>query len=156
VKVTRAKITRIDASSDETVNEYYRGLGAEFRRLVEREGIDAFLLATDIIVDVDRTESLLEVFTENRIPVFVQVGEVLVEHGALMNVSAYEVEGGGICSARSIAQALSGTPLPDLPQEYRNSPFLTLNLDVAERIGFKPTFDILLACERIFTSGTGE
>ncbi|MDR2572351.1 MAG: hypothetical protein LBD23_18925 [Oscillospiraceae bacterium] len=69
-----------------------------------------------------------------------------------MNVSAIEVEGQGIFGARSITRALTGTPLNEIPQEYRNSPFLTLNLGVADRIGFKPTFETLLASGRIFIS----
>ena len=155
IKITRSQITRIDTSSDNTVNAYYEDLRKEFKRLLELEGIDAFMLTTDIILDVERTEYLLEIFTENKIPVFVQVGETLVEHGALMNVSALEMEGFGIFGARSITQALAGTPLQELPQEYRNSPYLVLNLDTAEKIGYKPTFDTLLACERVYTSGAG-
>jgi len=153
VHIARSKISRIDLSQ-ESEDEYYERLLTEFVRLVERERIDAFLLTTDIIIDVSRTQALLEVFTENNIPVFVQVGEQLVENGALMNVSALEMEGLGIFIARSVTLALTGTPLSELPQEFRNSPFLSLNLDVAERIGFKPTFDTLLACERVFTSGS--
>ena len=155
IRMTHSQIARIDTSSEDTVNRYYEHLNAEFKRLVEQEGIDAFMLTTDIVLDVERTEELLEVFTENKIPVFVQVGEVLVERGALMNVSALEMEGLGVFSARSITQALAGAPLSELPQEYRNSPYLILNLDVAERIGFKPTFDMLLACERVYTSNPG-
>ena len=150
VRVTESQISRIDQSTQESENAYYENLSAEFKRLVENEGIDAFMLTTDIILDSGKVEQLLEVFTENKIPVFVQIGQHLVEHGALMNVSPMEVEGQGIFGARSITQALTGTPLNELPQEYRNSPFLTLNLDVADRIGFKPTFETLLASERIF------
>ena len=141
-----------EAHRYERIEGYYSGLKDEFRRLVEQEGIDAFMLTTDIIIDMSRTEYLLEVFTENMLPVFVQVGESFVQRGALMNVSAVEMVGSGIFGARSITQALSGTPLAELPMEFRNSPYLSLNLDVAEKIGFRPTFEMLLASEKIFTS----
>lgn len=152
IKVTPSHIERIDTSSAENIEQYYTDLVAEFRRLVEKDGIDAFMLTVDIIVDLDRAEELLEPFTSNNIPVFVQAGEQFVESGALMNVSALEMEGLGVFSARSITQLLAGTPLSQLPQEYRNSPFLVLNLDVAEKIGYRPTFETLLACEHVYTA----
>ena len=156
VNMTRSKITRVDASTEESIENYYTRLGREFKRLVEDVGVDAFMLTTDIIIDSTRTAGLLEVFTENGIPVFVQVGEGFVRDGALMNVSAFESEGLGIFGARSITQALSGTPLYELSQEFGHSPYLTINLDIAERIGFRPTFEMLLASENIFTSSGRE
>ena len=152
VRVTRSQITRIDASTERMTEEYYENLKDVFRRLVVQNGVDAFMLTTDIILDAARTADLLEIFTENSIPVFVQVGEAPVRHGALMHVSAAEIVGHGAFSARAITQVLSGTPLSEVPQEFRNSPYLNLNLDVAERIGFRPTFEMLLASENIFTS----
>ena len=152
VRISRSLINRVDMSSEQAEEEYYLSLEAEFRRMAEREGIDAFMLTTDIILDVTRVEHLLEVFTENRIPVFVQVGDLLVQNGALMNVSTFEMEGMGIFIARTITQALSGTPVSELPMEFKNSPYLSLNLDVAERIGFWPSFEMLLSSENIFSS----
>ena len=151
VNVSRYQISRIDVSSEESIEAYYRDLGEEFGRMVA-QNIDAFMLTTDIIIDAARTADLLEVFTVNSIPVFVQVGEGFVRDGALMNVSAVDSEGLGIFGARTITQVLTGTPLHELSQEFRNSPYLNLNLDVAERIGFRPTFEALLASENIFTS----
>ena len=149
--ISKSQITRIDTSTPQSVEEYYLELKEEFERMVYDNGVDAFILTTDIIVDVTRTADLLEVFTENGIPVFVHVGLALVQHGALMHVSAAENVGQGQFSARSITHALSGTPLSELSQEFINSPYLNINLDVAERIGFRPTFEMLLASENIFT-----
>ena len=46
----------------------------------------------------------------------------------------------------------NGSVPEDLEQEYVSSPFLTLNLDVADEIGYKPSFEMLIACEKIICS----
>jgi ABC-type uncharacterized transport system substrate-binding protein len=70
-RVTRSSIPRIDMSSERSENTYYNDLRDKFIYLVEYGNIDAFMLTTDMILDLRRVEYLLEVFTENKIPVFV-------------------------------------------------------------------------------------
>ena len=51
-----------------------------------------------------------------------------------------------------IGSVFNGSVPEDLEQEYVSSPFLTLNLDVADEIGYKPSFEMLIACEKIICS----
>ena len=150
-RVTRSKISRIGVSSEEAIIRYYENLAAQLRHMSENEGIDAFMLGTDLILHVEMTEYLLSPFVENNIPVFVQSGEQFVEEGALMYFSDTELDSFTVFSARSITAALGGTPLSEIPQTLSTLPHMSLNLDVAMKIGYRPDFETFLSFSRIYT-----
>ena len=89
---------------------------------------------------------------EAGIPVFVQDGENYVESGGLLLVASTDNVGVGRFVAETIEQIAQGALPGDIPGEYVSSPYISLNLDTARRIGFQPDFDLLLACETIYSS----
>lgn len=145
ITITKRQITE-EAAAD--VSQ----LQAIYQELIEEEKIDAYMLNANLIgSDVD-VAALLEPFLEAEIPVFVQDGENYVESGGLLLVASTDNVGVGRFVAETIEQVAQGALPGDIPGEYVSSPYISLNLDTARRIGFQPDFDLLLACETIYSS----
>ena len=154
--ITKVKIDKLVSDESKDVEAYYNQLTQIYDDLVVHQKIDAYLLNTDVIIDEERTQELLKVFTENKIPVFVQIGEGYVKNGALMQVSPREYKGLGYFISNRIGCILNGAKPDELLQEYANSPFLSINLDTAEKIGFIPSFEMMLSSENIYVSEDDE
>ena len=91
--------------------------------------------------------------SDANIPVVAQVGSAYVKGGAaMMIVDPRDAVGTGPFVSNIIGSVFNGSVPEDLEQEYVSSPFLTLNLDVADEIGYKPSFEMLIACEKIICS----
>ena len=145
ITITKRQIT------EETAADVSQ-LQAIYQELIEEEKIDAYMLNANLIgSDVD-VAALLEPFMEAGIPVFVQDGENYVESGGLLLVASTDNVGVGRFVAETIEQVAQGALPGDIPGEYVSSPYISLNLDTARRIGFQPDFDLLLACETIYSS----
>ncbi|MGI6119646.1 MAG: ABC transporter substrate-binding protein [Desulfosporosinus sp.] len=151
-KITKVKIPKLASSNPEDENRYYAHLKEIYRKLVQEDKIDAYLINTDIITDDSRIGDLFQIFYEAKIPIFVQIGDNFVQNGALMQVSPRDYKGMGAFAANTIGAIFNGEKPGNLPQEYVSSPYLSLNLDVAEKIGFTPSFEMLLSCEHIYTN----
>lgn len=80
--ITESVTAKLAETGKAVEDAYYARLKAAFSDLVD-QGIDAFMLGTDIIKDEGRIRELLDIFYENRIPVFVQNGEYFVRRGRL-------------------------------------------------------------------------
>jgi len=150
--ITKVKIAKLESDKEEDKDAYYQNLKNIYNKLVYEDNIDAYLINTDVITDDSRMADLFEIFYKEKIPVFVQVGDNYIKNGALMQVSPRDYKGLGAFVSNMIGAVLNGAKLGELPQEYTSSPYLSLNLDVAEKIGFTPTFEMLLSCEYIYTS----
>ena len=129
---------------------YYNMLKAEYKALVDK-GIDAFLLNADMIRDEDQVEKLLEVFYEKNIPVFVQTSEYFVKDGATMIVTAVDSVTLSVFLADTLKKILHGAKPEELIQEYATPPFLSINLDVTDRIGLPISSDTLRSAENIYS-----
>lgn len=125
------------------------------RALVE-DGVDAYFLTADLIGSDMDVAAILEPLIEADIPVFVQDGENYVEQGALMLVASTDYVGVGRFVASTIEQVACGTAPGDISGEYVSSPYISINLDTARAIGFQPNFELLLACETIYSSETDQ
>ena len=151
-KITKVKIEKLESNNSEEKDQYYANLKEIYKKLVEEDKIDAYLINTDVITDDTRMKELFEIFYRHKIPVFVQVGDNYIKNGALMQVSPRDYKGLGAFVSNCIGAVFNGAKPGDLPQEYTSSPYLSLNLDVAEKIEFVPSFEMLLSCEYIYTS----
>ncbi len=151
-KITKVKIDKYVSDNPVVENAYYSNLKEIYRKLVQEEKIDAYLINTDIITDDTRMTDLFQVFYDAKIPIFVQVGDNYVQNGAFMLVSPRDYKGGGAFTANTIGAIFNGENPGNLPQEYVSSPYLSLNLDAAENIGYTPSFEMLLSCENIYTN----
>ena len=97
----------------------------------------------------DMLPALMEPFYEKKIPVFTQLkGEV--PFGALMSVADADFMGIGLFGAEAIIAALKNGSTRNLPQRYESTPYIVLNLEAAQKIGYRPPFDILLVADRIY------
>lgn len=151
-KITKVKVPKFVSENPADENSYYASLKGIYSRLVQEDQIDAYLINTDIITDDSKIKDLFQGFYEAKIPIFVQIGDNFVQNGAFMLVSPRDYKGMGAFASNTIGAIFNGESPGNLPQEYVSSPYLSLNLDVAEKIGFTPSFEMLLSCEHIYTN----
>jgi ABC-type uncharacterized transport system substrate-binding protein len=97
----------------------------------------------------DMLPALMEPFYEKKIPVFTQL-KMEVQFGALVSVADADFMGIGLFGAEAIAMVLKGGSTRNLPQVYESTPYIVLNLEAAQKIGYRPPFDILLVADRIY------
>ncbi|MBR4529138.1 MAG: hypothetical protein IKO80_02545 [Lachnospiraceae bacterium] len=145
-KITYRKIERGKSGDD----AYYSQLKKIYQELVS-EGIDAFLLNTDMIWNEERIPELLDVFYEKNIPVFVQSSEFFVEDGATMIVTASDATAQAPFLVHTMSTILHGGEPGSISQRFATPPFLSVNLEVADRIGFPVDDKMLLSAERIYS-----
>lgn len=149
-KISEKKIERIDTSSQEKKNLYYDNLKNVIRELIEKDGIDAFMLNTDIIVDKEVVNEICNIFYEKKIPVFVQTGEEFVENGALMTVVTMDARQQAPFFVNTMAAILNGKGTDELPQKYVSAAFPVINITAAEKIGYDIPGEILEYAEKIY------
>ncbi|MDD2421595.1 MAG: ABC transporter substrate binding protein [Heliobacteriaceae bacterium] len=150
--ITKVKIEKLSSENEGNKERYYSKLKEIYEQLIQEDKIDAYLINTDVVTDNSRMEELFKLFYEQKIPIFVQVGDNYIQNGAFMLVSPRDYKGLGAFVSYTLGAVCNGAKPGELPQEYTSSPYLSLNLDVADRIGFTPTFEMLLSSEYIYTS----
>ncbi len=136
-----------EPTSEQDVSRYRLDMAAAYGRLAEQ--VDAFYLTVGSI-DPDWLPTLLEPFNARKIPVFSQMGDSEVKAGALLSVTSSDFINIGRFGADTIIRALRGQPMNGLGQVYASTPQIILNFTTASKIGYKPTFDILLVADKIY------
>lgn len=132
-------------SSDEA--RYYRDLRVAYQEITKE--IDAMLLT----VSPTKPEMLAELLTpfyEHQIPVFSQGGALEVKYGALMSITQNDYQNLQKFTAGTITNVFHGSKPRELPQIFESTPRIILNLEVAKKIGYKPSFDILYVADEIY------
>jgi len=147
---------QVETLSEQTnakqVRSYYRMLEKTFRELAESGEIDAFMLNTDMIKDEKRIRELLEIFYEKNIPVFVQNGEYYVEYGALMVITASDAKVQAPFAVDAFGKILNGSRPGEVYQKFVIPPYLSINLEVADRLGYEVKQELLLSAEKLYSS----
>lgn len=139
--------------SFETEAAYYSELKKIYEKMISEDKVDAYILNTNVITSVDTAVDMMQMFFEAGIPVFAQVGSAYVKSGAaLLIVDPRDAVGTGPFVSNIIGSVFNGSLAGDLEQEYISSPYLTMNLDVADQIEYKPSFEMLIACEKIIST----
>jgi ABC-type uncharacterized transport system substrate-binding protein len=137
-----------DISSAETMEECMAGV----KYLVTQKKIDAFFIPA--LNGFDWVQSdvkpIFDFLMANKIPTFSREGTKSVKAGALMGFSTYDFSGRGKFLAERIIKILLGTSPRKLGMIDNATPKISLNIYVAEQIGFDPSFDILGASDEIF------
>ncbi len=95
---------------------------------------------------------LLKPFYDKRIPVFSQAGSIEVRNGALMSIARANFLGIGRFGADKIARIFNGSLSGELSQVFEDTPNIAINMEAADKIGYRPTFEILLVADEIYTS----
>lgn len=144
--ITKYQLARSEYSED----EYYRRLGEIYRDMINDDKVDAYILNTDVIPDANTARKMLSVFFEAGIPVFTQIGiSYTLEGASLMTIDVRDPSSSAEFMVSTIGAVLNGTDPSELKQEYASAPYMVLNLNVADLIGYKPSFDLLLSCEKL-------
>lgn len=150
-EITERKIdTLSDAKDKKQVKKYYQMLEKTFRELAEQKNVDAFMLNTDIIKDDSKIAELLDIFYQKKIPVFVQNGEYYVQDGAFMVVTASDAKVQAPFAVDAMAAILNGEKPGKVYQKFVPSPYLSVNLEVADRIDYKVKEELLLSAEKLY------
>lgn len=151
-------ITGVQISDDwstetaEGIKAYTEYLMGVYKDLI-KSGIDAYVLNADLLTGDMDVAALIEPFNAAGIPVFVQDGENYVREGALLLVASTDNQGVGQFVAEVIAKVAHGVRPGDISCEYVSSPYMSINLGSAKNLGFRPSFELLLSCETIYTEG---
>jgi ABC-type uncharacterized transport system substrate-binding protein len=98
----------------------------------------------------DLLDNVLQPFYEKKIPVFSQLGDEDVRRGALMSLARADFAGMGQFGAEQMTKLLNGAGADTLPLIYSDTPTIALNFQVANKIGYKPPFEILLVSDKVY------
>ena len=150
-KISERQIeTLTDGEDPKKVEAYYNTLKSEYKKLIEEDKIDAFMLNTDMIKDVARIEPLLQMFYDKGIPVFVQNGEYYVSYGAFMVITASDAQVQAPFAVNAMAQILNGAKPGEVYQKFVASPYLSINLATAASLDYQVPEEYLLSAEKIY------
>lgn len=145
-KIVREPVSQLaNANSSEA---FYTTLAEACARLAERA--DAMYFGVFPGIDPTRLTSIFAPLVARRIPVFAQQAPDDVRYGALMSVARADFGGIGRFGAGAMMRVLQGSKPRALSQVYENSANIILNLSVARAIGYRPSFEILLAADEVF------
>ena len=153
-ELVKYNIAECKRETEPEQEEYYGMLEKRIRQMAA-EGIDAFFLTVDLINDTNRLLSLLTPFYEKNIPVYLMDDVSYVQKGALMLISANDMENVGRFVADTIARIFNGAQAGSLPCIYTSAPSIYVNYDIARRIHYPLTFEFLSVCDEIFTEEGG-
>lgn len=135
--------------NDDDYDRYLNDVLTAHKKLSEK--VDAIYI-TNGAWKFEDLPRLLKPFYDKSIPVFSQAGSIEVRYGALMSIARADFSGIGSFGADRIARVLNGTSPGELSQIYEDTPNIAINIEVADKIGYKPTFDILLVADEIYTA----
>ncbi|MCR5031965.1 MAG: hypothetical protein K6A92_03805 [Lachnospiraceae bacterium] len=148
--VVKYNIEEQPRETDEELAAYYDLVEESFKNMAE-EDIDAFFLTLDLVNDMSMVPRMLQHLYEKNIPVYVLDDVNNVYNGALMIISAYDIENVGRFVSNAIVKILCGEEAGSLPCIYTSAPYICVNLDVAEDIGYPLNFEFLAVCDEIYT-----
>jgi len=133
----------------EDIDRYYRDVQQAYQELAET--VDG-MYVTVASLQPGWLEDLFTPFYEKNIPIFTQLGENEVKYGALMSVTMQDFIDIGRFGTSTMIRALKGEDLGSLPQVFESTPRLSINLEVAEKIGYKVPFELLLVADKVYTT----
>jgi ABC-type uncharacterized transport system substrate-binding protein len=121
------------------------------RTLIERN-IDAFWIPSLTCFEWPRydVKRHLDLFVEHRIPTFARQGSEDVRAGALMGFSEVDYTARGEVLADKVIAILQGEKPRSLTMVDDAPPKIAINLFVAQKISFDPSFDLLGASDEIY------
>lgn len=126
---------------------YYQQVKEAYVKLSQE--VDA-MYVTIASLDSKKLPELLEPFYQQKVPVLSQLGEIEVEHGALLTVSVMDEVNLGRFGASTIAKCLGGVKLRDLEQSFQSSPKLSLNLEVLRMLEFKIPYKLIMVVDKVY------
>ncbi len=138
-----------DEFDDDMYDNYVQEMHDAHAALADK--IDVYILTTSLL-DMEDFEYVLSPLFDAGVPVYSINSSYDVECGALLAAEASDFPNIGRFGADTIRRYIEGAPLETLPQIYQTAPFLVINYDTARKIGYKPTFEMLLSASKIYAS----
>ncbi len=117
--------------------------------------VDAIYVTVHRGVTARSLPEIMSVINDNLVPTFSMLGSGEVQRGVLMSIAQADFAYVGEFHAETIARILNGASPRDLDQRWSAPPKIALNLAAAERIGFDPPVDLLLASDEIYETIIG-
>lgn len=145
--VIREYVDDPGTASPENMQAYYENLAHAYRRLAEE--VDAFIMTTSLI-ELEDMQALLQPFYERNVPIYSINTTEDVQYGALLGAQSTDYRNGGRFGADMLGRYMAGEKLEALPQIYRTAPYLVINYGVARKIGYRPSFAMLLSAHKIY------
>lgn len=141
------EILKYDRITTESAADCLEGL-----RYLEEQGMDAFFIPSLLGFDweISDVEMLFNYLNEEGIPTFSRNGSRDVRAGALMGFSTVDFSQRGDFISDRIIQILKGEKPRNLNMVDRGTPKISFNLQVANKIGFNPPFDLLAATDELY------
>ena len=133
-----------------TQEESFLNLLAALEKLL-KAGCDAVMLPR-FQCSSDDFRRLTDLLRRYHVPSFSLDGTEAVERGILMSCGDSDLAALGRFEASVIARVLEGTPPREIPQVFRPSSGLAVNLKSAMEIGWTPSFAILTTAEKAFST----
>lgn len=132
-------------------DRYFNDILAIHKRMAQEVDAYYYTVATSPGLKVQKLSEVLQPFYEKNIPTFSQSGEEDVKYGALLSIANQDFTEIGVFGTSQMIKILNGVPADKLNQIGGNTPAIALNIEVANKIGYKPPFDIMLIADKIFT-----
>ncbi len=126
---------------------YYRQVQVAYNQLAAE--VDA-VYVTIASLESEKLPELFQPFYKQKIPVFSQLGNIEVENGALLTVSVMDEVNIGRFGADNISKCLRGAKPRELTQSFQSAPRITLNAAVAQQIGFKLPYKLVMALDEVY------
>lgn len=136
-----------EPKNKEEYPEYYNKVQAAYIKLAGQ--VDA-VYVTIASLESERLPKLFSPFYDNKIPIFSQLGNIEVKHGALMTVSVMDEVNLGRFGADTIGKCLKGAKPRELGQSYQVAPKIILNAEVAKVIDFMVPFELVIVIDEVF------
>ncbi|WP_031515856.1 ABC transporter substrate-binding protein [Desulfofalx alkaliphila] len=133
--------------SPEEYPRYYQEVQDAYNKLAKE--VDA-VYVTIASLESEKLPHLFQPFYENKIPIFSQLGDIEVQHGALITVSVMDEVNIGRFGADNISKCLLGAKPRQLEQSFQSAPVIILNSEVAKKIDFKLPFELLIVVDKAY------
>lgn len=141
----------VQEQGDLTNEQYADVLLGTYESLL-RQNIDAYMLNADLVTSDMELAPLIEPFLEAGIPVFVQGRRELRARGRAAARGLDRQRGRGPVRRRDDRPGRKRRAAGGYPLRIRLLALHEHQPDTAKRIGFRPSFEILLSCETIYSS----
>jgi outer membrane protein len=128
---------------------YYRPTGEETLVSLPPDTAFIYLTPSHQFVTRDKLRQLLESINLRKIPTFALEGRPVVELGALAGLSAGSVEKIAKNNALKLYEILRGETPEEQEVYFRDREEFTINLATARRIGYSPSYDLMMEAQFI-------
>jgi len=136
-----------EPQSPEDYQRYYREVREAYDKLATR--VDA-MYVTIASLESEKLPELFTPFYEQKVPIFSQLGNIEVKNGALMTVSVMDELNTGRFGADTMIKCLKGAKPRKLTQTFQCAPRIIFNSEVAEKIGFKIPFELIIVTDEVY------